>query len=162
MQHRVSKPDARELVLRAREAARFSYSPYSGFPVGAALLCADGTIILGTNVENRSYGISNCAERSALFTAVSQGKREFVAIAVACPSAEVPVSPCGACRQALSEFCPPHTPVYFAGSAPDHAATTIGRLIPRDSLHDLKRRDDGGKAAPAGNPGRSGGAKRRR
>ncbi len=138
MQHADSGPDARELVARAREAARFSYSPYSGFPVGAALLCADGTVVTGTNVENRSYGLANCAERSALFAAVSQGKREFVAVAVACPASEVPVSPCGACRQALSEFCPPDTPVYFAGRGTDFVTTTISGLLPADSLHDLK------------------------
>jgi len=140
MQDRDSRPEPRHLVAQAREAARFSYSPYSGFPVGAALLCADGTVIRGTNVENRSYGLANCAERSALFAAVSQGKRDFVAIAVACPASNVPVSPCGACRQALSEFCPPDMPVYFAGSGPDHASATIGSLLPSDSLHDLKDR----------------------
>jgi len=140
MQHRDSQPDARQLIAMAREAARFTYSPYSGFPVGAALLCGDGTVVLGANVENRSYGLANCAERSALFAAVSQGKREFLAIAVACPASEVPVSPCGACRQALSEFCLPGMPVYFAGRGEDHVATTIGDLLPRDSLHDLKKR----------------------
>jgi len=138
MQHRDSQPDARQLIAMAREAARFTYSPYSGFPVGAALLCTDGTVVLGANVENRSYGLANCAERSALFAAVSQGKREFLAIAVACPASQVPVSPCGACRQALSEFCPPGMPVYFAGSGDEHVATTMGDLLPRDSLHDLK------------------------
>lgn len=134
----MQQPDARALVARAREAARFSYSPYSGFPVGAALLCTDGTVILGTNVENRSFGLANCAERSALFAAVSQGKTTFAAIAVSCPRSEVPVSPCGACRQALSEFCPPGMPVYFAGNSGEHVETTIGELLPKDSLHDLK------------------------
>jgi cytidine deaminase len=132
--------DARSLIARARDAARHSYSPYSGFPVGAALLCADGTVITGANVENRSFGLANCAERSALFAAVSQGKREFTAIAVACPGSDVPVSPCGACRQALSEFCPPEMPVYFAGKADSHVETSIGALLPNDSLHDLKKR----------------------
>jgi len=138
MQHRDSTPDAHALMAQAREAARFSYSPYSGFPVGAALLCEDGTVIKGTNVENRSYGLANCAERSALFAAVSQGRQRFVAIAVACPASGVPVSPCGACRQALSEFCPPGMPVYFAGSGPDFVTTTIAELLPKDALHDLK------------------------
>jgi cytidine deaminase len=136
----MQQPDARALIAQAREAARFSYSPYSGFPVGAALLCADGTVVLGTNVENRSYGLANCAERSALFAAVSRGKKEFTAIAVACPRSDVPVSPCGACRQALSEFCPPEMPVYFAGKDGTHAETTIGGLLPHDALHDLKNR----------------------
>ena len=133
------QPDARALIARAREAARFSYSPYSGFPVGAALLCTDGTVVQGTNVENRSFGLANCAERSALFAAVSQGKKDFAAIAVACPGSEVPVSPCGACRQALSEFCAPEMPVYFAGKNGKHVETTIAGLLPQDSLHDLKK-----------------------
>ena len=132
--------DARALIARARDAARFSYSPYSGFPVGAALLSADGTVVTGTNVENRSYGLANCAERSALFAAVSQGRTEFTAIAVVCPRSDVPVSPCGACRQALSEFCPPDMPVYFAGNGETHVETTIEGLLPHDSLHDLKER----------------------
>jgi cytidine deaminase len=136
----MQETDARALIARAREAARFSYSPYSEFPVGAALLCADGTIVLGTNVENRSFGLANCAERSALFAAVSQGRREFTAIAVACPRSDVPVSPCGACRQALSELCPPDMPVYFAGNGEAHVETTIAGLLPHDSLHDLKQR----------------------
>jgi cytidine deaminase len=134
------KPDARALIARARDAAQFSYSPYSGFPVGASLLCEDGTVIVGTNVENRSFGLANCAERSALFAAVSLGKRQFAAIAVACPRSDVPVSPCGACRQALSELCPPDMPVYFAGKNDEYVETTIGGLLPHDSLHDLKKR----------------------
>lgn len=132
------KPDPRDLIGRAREAARFSYSPYSGFPVGAALLCADGTVITGTNVENRSFGLANCAERTAIFTAVAQGRKEFAAIAVSCPTADEPVSPCGACRQVLGEFCAPDTPVYFAGKNGRFVETSVGELLPHDSLHDLK------------------------
>ncbi len=131
---------AEELVSRAREAASHTYSPYSRFPVGAALLCADGTIVTGANVENRSYGLAICAERSAVVAAVSSGRTEFRAIAVACPGSAVPVSPCGACRQVLSEFCLPSTPVYLAGAGGEVAATTIGDLLPRDGLHDLKDR----------------------
>jgi cytidine deaminase len=127
-----------ELLGHAREAARFSYSPYSHFPVGAALLCADGTIVTGANVENRSFGLSNCAERSALFAAVSQGRKTFLAIAVSAPASETPTSPCGACRQALSEFCPPDIPLYFAGRSGAHVSTTVGELLPHDALHDLK------------------------
>jgi cytidine deaminase len=130
--------DADDLLRRAREAAGFSYSPYSHFPVGAALLCDDGTIITGANVENRSFGLANCAERSALFTAVSRGKTRFTALAVVCSRAEVPVSPCGACRQALSEFCPPGMPVIYAGRNGAPVTTTMGDLLPQDALHDLK------------------------
>jgi cytidine deaminase len=129
---------AEELLGHARDAARFSYSPYSHFPVGAALLCADGTIVTGTNVENRSFGLSNCAERSALFAAVSRGHTVFLAVAVWAPASELPTSPCGACRQALSEFCPPETPLYFAGKTGAHVSTTIGELLPHDALQGLK------------------------
>ena len=132
------KPDPSELLSRAREAALHSYSPYSSFPVGAALLCADGSVITGTNVENRSYGLACCAERSAVFSAVSQGKREFSAIAVCCPASEEPVSPCGACRQVLSEFCSPGMPVYFAGAGGHYVTASIAELLPHDSLHELK------------------------
>ncbi|HVP19169.1 MAG TPA: cytidine deaminase [Spirochaetia bacterium] len=133
-------PGPEELVSRAREAARNSYSPYSLFPVGAALLCADGTVITGTNVENRSYGLACCAERSAVFSAVSQGKKEFTAVAVCCPRSDVPVAPCGACRQVLGEFCPPETPVFFAGREPSYITSSVGELLPHDSLQDLKKR----------------------
>jgi cytidine deaminase len=134
------KPDVRTLIVQAHEAARYSYCPYSRFPVGACLLCDDGTVVLGTNVENRSFGLTNCAERSALFAAVSLGKRNFVAIAIACPRSEQPVSPCGACRQALSELCSTDMPVYFAGKSDRYVETTIGELLPHDSLHELKER----------------------
>jgi cytidine deaminase len=127
-----------KLMAAAREAARFSYSPYSHFPVGAALLCADGSIVTGANVENRSFGLSNCAERSALFAAVSRGQRSFLAVAVTAPASDVPTSPCGACRQALSEFCPPQTPLYFEGKSGDCVSTTIGELLPHDALQGLK------------------------
>lgn len=93
-----------ELIQAAREAMAFSYSPYSHFKVGAALLCRDGRVFKGCNIENASYGATNCAERTALFKAVSEGAREFIAIAIA---AEKALSwPCGICRQALYEFAP--------------------------------------------------------
>ena len=132
--------DAKALVERAREAARFSWSPYSRFPVGAALLCQDGSVVTGTNVENRSYGLAICAERSAVVSAISSGRRAFTAVAVVCAASSVPVSPCGACRQVLSEFCGPSVPVYLAGSGEEIQATTIGQLLPLDALHDLKDR----------------------
>ena len=93
-----------KLLELARQAAEASYSPYSDFRVGAALLCKDGEVFTGTNVENRSYGLTNCAERSAIFSAVSAGKREFRAIAVSTPDSEQAVAPCGACRQVLREL----------------------------------------------------------
>jgi cytidine deaminase len=126
------------LVEKARAAARSSWSPYSHFPVGAALLCADGTVVTGTNVENRSYGLAICAERSAVVSAVSGGRRSFTAVAVVCAAAPTPVSPCGACRQVLSEFCGPETPIYLAGKGEGITETTMGALLPMDSLHGLK------------------------
>jgi cytidine deaminase len=126
------------LFARALEASRASYSPYSHFRVGAALLCADGSVITGTNVENRSFGLTTCAERNALVSAMGMGERGFSMIAVATPDAEYPVSPCGACRQVLSEFLAPETPVVFGHSAKDIVVTTMGQLFPYDALHELK------------------------
>jgi cytidine deaminase len=132
--------NAEELLRLAADAAARTYSPYSRFPVGAALLCADGEVITGTNVENRSYGLTICAERSALFTAVGRGKREFTAIAVYCPAADDPVPPCGACRQVLSEFCAPEMPVIYAAKGGKPITLQLGELLPHDSLHGLKDR----------------------
>jgi cytidine deaminase len=93
----------KDLVARACQARLESYSPYSKFRVGAALLATDGRIFLGANVENASFGLSNCAERTAIFSAVAAGAREFEAIAI-CADNNEPTAPCGACRQVLVEF----------------------------------------------------------
>lgn len=93
-----------ELLALARIAMEKSYSPYSKFCVGAALLCANGRVFLGCNVENASFGLTNCAERTAVFKAVSEGEQEFTAIAIASRGAAP--WPCGACRQVLNEFAP--------------------------------------------------------
>lgn len=93
------------LIAQASEARKNSYSPYSKFAVGAALECDDGTVITGTNVENASYGLSICAERTALVKAISQGKRKFKRLAVVADYPEPP-PPCGMCRQMLIEFAP--------------------------------------------------------
>ena len=99
-----------ELALKARENA---YCPYSGFAVGAALLCQDGTIYTGCNIESSAYTPTVCAERTAFFKAVSEGKREFVCIAVAGGRKDadlLPITtPCGVCRQVMMEFCDPET-----------------------------------------------------
>jgi cytidine deaminase len=126
----------------AEKAAGASYSPYSRFRVGAALLCSDGSVVTGTNVENRSFGLTTCAERNALATAVGAGKREFAMLAVSTPDAEYPVSPCGACRQVLSEFLAPGTPIVFGHEKGDLVVTTMGQLFPHDALHELGRHGD--------------------
>ncbi len=95
----------RELVILAKEAMENAYAPYSHFKVGAALLAKDGRVFQGCNIENASYGATNCAERTAIFKAVSEGVREFEAIAIVASSGEY-ASPCGICRQVLFEFLP--------------------------------------------------------
>jgi cytidine deaminase len=127
-----------ELFIIAQKAAENAYAPYSKFRVGAALLADDGTIITGCNVENRSFGLTICAERTAVTKAVSEGRKSFKALAISTPDSAVPVGPCGACRQVLSEFMPADAPVRFGGNTPERINTTIGDLIPFDSLHDLK------------------------
>ncbi|MHB0897789.1 MAG: cytidine deaminase [Spirochaetales bacterium] len=125
------------LFSAAQEAAQKSYSPYSKFRVGAAILCEDGSVVTGTNVENRSFGLTICAERSAVVAAISAGKQKFKAIAIATPDSTYPVSPCGACRQVLSEFFPAQASVLFGNSSGSQVRCTIGSLFPFDALHDL-------------------------
>lgn len=102
-----------ELARQAVRARRMSYSPYSHYQVGAALLCEDGSVYTGCNIESASYTPTNCAERTAVFKAVSEGHRRFLAIAIAggpqhCPEDALPPAwPCGVCRQVLREFCDP-------------------------------------------------------
>ena len=101
--------DSKKLVELAFEARKNSYCPYSGFAVGAALLCTDGSVYQGCNIENASYGPTNCAERTAIFKAVSEGKREFVKIAIVGGKKDAKTfelcPPCGVCRQVMTEFC---------------------------------------------------------
>ncbi|TWI50884.1 cytidine deaminase [Pseudomonas duriflava] len=120
------------LLEEAKIAATLTYSPYSKFPVGAALLTAQGGVVRGCNVENISYGLTNCAERSALFSAVSQGlpPRSFKAIAVYAPNVEL-ISPCGACRQVLIELMAPDAVVICQGSNPAVTKVwTLPELLP--------------------------------
>lgn len=94
-----------ELIEISKKAQEFAYAPYSEFKVGAALLCRDGSVYTGCNIENATYGATNCAERTAVFKAVSEGKRDFTAIAIT-SSGKGLTFPCGICRQVLSEFAP--------------------------------------------------------
>ena len=121
-----------DLACAARERA---YCPYSGYAVGAALLCRDGEVFTGVNVENSSYGLTVCAERNALFAAVGAGKREFSALAVYAAPADADegpdyTRPCGACLQAFSEFCAPDMPVIRLRSETEFTVTPFGELFP--------------------------------
>lgn len=129
--------ELKDLFNKAVEASKKSYSPYSHFPVGAALLMEDGSVITGCNIENRSFGLTNCAERTAVFKAVSEGYLTFKAVAIATPASDYPVGPCGACRQVLTEFAPSDTPVIFGPSFEKTVVKTLGELYPFDSLHEL-------------------------
>jgi cytidine deaminase len=129
-----------ELFRKAIEVSENAYAPYSNFHVGAALYCSDGSIETGVNVENRSYGLTICAERSAITGAVSKGKKEFTAIAVYCRDSDYPVPPCGACRQVISEFCSADTEIYFAGKDRNFQKYSLKEIYPLDSLHDLGKK----------------------
>lgn len=121
--------DEEGLVQAAVAARRRAYAPYSRFPVGAALLASDGRVFTGCNVENASYGLTVCAERVALFKAVSEGAQEFLAIAIAC--GESPCSPCGACRQVLREFAPDLLVILSDGEGKRWERASLSHLLPR-------------------------------
>src|SRR5208337_770980 len=124
------KPALKSLLDEAREAARNAYAPYSGFRVGAALRLSNGEIVTGTNVENVSYGLTICAERSALVRAVSQFGPEIRVEAVAIANLNKAASPpCGACRQMFSEFILPDAPVVFPSTGGDRTMT-FNELLP--------------------------------
>lgn len=136
----------RDLIDQACQVRLKSYSPYSGFRVGAALLGKSGKVYLGTNVENASFGLSNCAERTAIFRAVTDGETEFEAIAV-CADGSRPTPPCGACRQVLVEFGP-DLQVLMAGEL--GADGPVGRYTMAQLLPEafLTFRQDNEKAEP--------------
>lgn len=120
--------DRETLIQHAREAAQRAYVPYSQFPVGAAMLTDRGEIVTGCNVENASYPLTMCAERTAIGAAVSQGAGKVVAVAVSAPKAK-PCSPCGACRQVLYEFNPDMEVIMDAGDA-EPLVLTLTQLLP--------------------------------
>lgn len=124
------------LIEKALNARKKSYSPYSGFSVGAALLAKDGTVICGCNIENSSYGATNCAERTAFFKAVSEGITDFDAIAIVGGKSENEMPedyayPCGICRQVMREFCNPNTfKVFVAKSVDEYKEYTLSEILP--------------------------------
>lgn len=126
------------LIEKAIAASRIAYAPYSHYHVGAALLTADGEIYTGCNIENASFGATNCAERTAFFKAVSEGKRCFKAIAIVGESEYGEQSnqfsdyayPCGICRQVMQEFCKPDFEIIVAKSTEDYQKYTLAQLLP--------------------------------
>ncbi len=120
-----------ELVLKAIEARENAYTPYSKFAVGAALLTTSGEVYLGCNIENASYGLCMCAERNALYNAYCHGvsQDDIEALAIVADTDE-PVSPCGACRQVISELFPKDAPIYLANLNGDIKETCIEELLP--------------------------------
>lgn len=120
-----------ELISRAKEARSLSYSPYSHFAVGAAVECRDGQVFLGANIENSSFPLCMCAERNALYNAYMHGytKKDFVAFAL-CADTDEATSPCGACRQVLSELYPLDAPIYMSNLKGEIKQTNVTELLP--------------------------------
>ena len=124
----IPRPVCQRLEKAARQAAATSYSPYSRFKVGAAVLAGSGKIYSGANVENASYGLCNCAERTAIFSAISAGERQIDVVVIYTPTTE-PTLPCGACRQVIHEFGPATT-VISLGKGRARIETTLETLLP--------------------------------
>ena len=131
----MEKKLAKELIKAAMEARKMAYAPYSHYMVGAALLTKENKIYTGCNIENAAYGPSNCAERTAFFKAVSEGEREFTAIAIVGGSEQDTegqyAAPCGVCRQVMAEFCrPKEFQIVIARSQEDYYVRTLEELLP--------------------------------
>jgi cytidine deaminase len=119
----------RELIEEAKKAMEQAYVPYSKFKVGAALLTTEGKIYRGCNIENASYSMTNCAERTALFKAYSEGDKEFTMLAVVADT-DRPIPPCGACRQVISELCDKNMKVVLTNLKGDIKEITVEELLP--------------------------------
>ncbi|BEH90526.1 cytidine deaminase [Turicibacter faecis] len=120
-----------DLIEAAKEAYQNAYVPYSKFPVGAALKLTDGTIINGANIENASFGLTNCAERSALFTAFTKGyRREDIEAIAVVANTDRPISPCGACRQVMSELMPADATVILLSNKDEIKSYRVFELLP--------------------------------
>ena len=127
MKGKLSKELAVKLLMKAKEAKAFSYAPYSHFHVGAAVLTQDNEVFSGCNVENASYGLTICAERTALFNAISKGHHKIKAVAINCDSTAI-CSPCGACRQVLYEFA--KDALIVMGSERKYKVASLSKLLP--------------------------------
>ena len=123
----------KDLIKTAKAAAKMSYSPYSNCRVGAALLCVNGMVYTGCNIENVSYGLTMCAERTAIYKMVSSGCTKFVAIAVSAGEKPTDSAPCGACRQVISEFCEDinETPIIECGQNGTYYMEPVISFYPR-------------------------------
>ncbi|KGB50304.1 cytidine deaminase [Leuconostoc mesenteroides P45] len=119
----------RKLVDVANQALNDTYTPYSNFPVGAALLGENGEIFKGVNIENVSFGLTNCAERTAIFTAIAAGQRHFHGLVISGRTDE-PIAPCGACRQVMVEFFDPDMPIWLINDQGKEIETNIAELMP--------------------------------
>lgn len=126
---KLEEKEREHMLDLAYEAMERAYTPYSHFNVGACLKGESGKYYLGCNVESASYTPTNCAERTAVFKAVSEGERNFSAIAIVC-SGKNPAAPCGVCRQVLREFCRDDMPVVFADNKRNYIESTLGELLP--------------------------------
>ncbi|ADY21220.1 cytidine deaminase [Bacillus wiedmannii] len=130
--------DKKKYIEEANKMLAKAYIPYSKFPVGAALVTKEGKIYTGCNIENASYGLCNCAERTAIFKAVSEGERDFSYLVIT-GETDGPISPCGACRQVIAEFCEPKMPVLLTNVKGDEKEVTVEQLLPGAfSIEDLK------------------------
>jgi cytidine deaminase len=118
-----------ELIAKAIEASKYAYVPYSHFPIGAALKTKDGHIYTGCNIENASFGLTNCGERTAIFKAVSEGYKDFSEIAIY-GKTKYPISPCGACRQVMTEFFEPSAKVTLISEIGKTVVMTVEELLP--------------------------------
>lgn len=151
--NRMKKLNRNKLLVCAQAVRERAYAPYSDYQVGAAVLGASGKIYTGCNVENASYGLTVCAERNAIFKAVSEGEHEFDAIAVVTTNGG---SPCGACRQVIFEFMSPSAPVIVANANLDNVGEyTVGELLP-DGFTPRKLRQGQGKKRRAVTSARKG------
>lgn len=134
--------DINQLIQEAERAKKKAYAPYSTFTVGAALLTKDGTVYHGCNIENAAYSVTVCAERVAIFKALSEGVNEFSALAVTA-NTDHPIAPCGACRQVITEHCQKEMKVIMANSKRETHECTVGQLLPfAFSREDLNEQHD--------------------